>query len=188
MGGLVQIHEVMSIIEYGRWRLNWVCKCKRGLRNPQKPSIHIFAGKEVCIQSTRPAQHVVAFAAWQRAVMLSALTMTGFAITFAGIAEFSLNAAVIAGVCSDTRLCVLNFLCVFQLVCHGHCWHEAGNIAILNRDLTGCRARCQDQAAKVISIDRCVRRMKRHTGRAIGGFAATNLDRKSDTRQDCSAH
>ena len=32
------------MVSYGISRLNWVCKCKSGLRNSCKPRIHDFAG------------------------------------------------------------------------------------------------------------------------------------------------
>jgi hypothetical protein len=46
IGGLVQIHESVSMMDQGNSSLNCVCRCIKGLLKLLSPAIHTRAGEE----------------------------------------------------------------------------------------------------------------------------------------------
>ena len=92
----------MSMLSQGMSRLNWVCRCRSGLRSSESPAIHIFAGEKVCIQVIRPAHPSSAFASRHSVRIASGVVRTGLNTTRTGISDAPSRPAVICRECSAT--------------------------------------------------------------------------------------
>ena len=92
----------MSISPQGSSRLNWVCRCARGLSRRVSPAIHILDGENVCIQVMTPMQALEAPASTQASRISSGPVRVGLHTTRAGSCPLASRYLAISCECAAT--------------------------------------------------------------------------------------
>ena len=83
----------MSMLDQGRSRSAWVCRCSSGLRSASSAPIHIFAGENVCIHAMTPTTRSSEVASSMVRRIAAAVVSTGLATTSATMPSCAASAS-----------------------------------------------------------------------------------------------